>query len=230
MTFSSGFVHDGATLYCGEAPAMVAVSRILPHLFFTVSASSAILEEKGIQQPTYPTIIIESHARIPQKHPASPIRQNLSSPLVVSLRHFPSRQAPVYPLGGLESTAPSAGRDVSHLWESLYVSVLRRLGGRQSLTSNVVPSGSPSPMVPYGALYGAQAQNPRSNHSARPSTCRRPKSRAGPSAASWMRWMSETCRFFCRHKGGMNQILEVAEVARPETTVPGFFSIPHSEI
>lgn len=210
MTFSSGFVHDGATLYCGEAPAMVAVSRILPHLFFTVPASSAILEEKGIQQPTYPTIIIESHARIPQKHPASPIRQNLSSPLVVSLRHFPSRQAPVYPLGGLESTAPSAGRDVSHLWESLYVSVLRRLGGRQSLTSNVVPSGSPSPvvpyralwcpMVPYGALYGAQAQNPRSNHSARPSTCRRPKSRAGPSAASWM---SETCRFFCRrHKGG----------------------------
>lgn len=153
MTFSSGFVHDGATLYCGEAPAMVAVSRILPHLFFTVPASSAILEEKGIQQPTYPTIIIESHARIPQKHPASPIRQNLSSPLVVSLRHFPSRQAPVYPLGGLESTAPSAGRDVSHLWESLYVSVLRRLGGRQSLTSNVVPSGSPSPVVPYRALW-----------------------------------------------------------------------------
>ena len=83
MTFSSGFVHDGATLYCGEAPAMVAVSRILPHLFFTVPASSAILEEKTIQQPTYPTIIIESHARIPQKHPASPIRQNLSSYLFV---------------------------------------------------------------------------------------------------------------------------------------------------
>ena len=61
-----------------------------------------------------------------------------------------------------------------------------------SLWSPMVP-----PMVPYGAQAQAQDQIATST---RPSTCRRPKFRAGPSAASWM---SETCGFFgCRHKRG----------------------------